>query len=190
MSTFAIDGTVRHVLEPAGTELADRLEPSGRDTVLNPGSTWIILAPYISRDAAPLTKIVNALIQKTGWSQRRLAQIVGTTHPTIGSITRGREPERVPGLPEALTKTADVVSRMSDLVGGDQRRLNLVLTAVGNTGETPLRLLSAGKYGQALLLVMDSVAGATDAQSGQLLKPTQLRDPSKDVISLLDDDDD
>ncbi len=143
--------------------------------------------PYVSRPRRELTGIVRQILQSTGWSNRTLAQVVGTTHPTIRTIKEGHEPERRPDLAAALANTAEVVAKISQLANGDQPKLRAVLKTRGPSGETPLKLLSDGLYGKAYLVAMDLLVRRRDA--GRLLDTTRSRQPSRDTHALSEDPD-
>lgn len=192
MSLFVAEGSVRHQVPPLGTRLPQRIKYVSVDLLPAPESlnfcAWVKLPSYVPRKRQELTGTVRRLISETGWSNRRLAMIVGTTHPTIGAIAKGREPERNPQLRDALIRTADVVARISALTHGDRRRLNATLqTPLGASGRTPLDLLASGRYAQAYLTAVDVIRGRR--QPNVLLTTDHVRQPSQDVILISEDDD-
>src|SRR4051812_6746147 len=112
MSIFVADGTVRHRVTPAGTASAWGMRVTKAVEKVDPFSTWLLVAPYAAQPAGDLSRAIKQVLESTGWSNRVLASVLGTTHPTIQAIKRGRQPERRTDLAAALTKTAEVVERL------------------------------------------------------------------------------
>lgn len=181
------DGTVRHEVLPIGTVAFPASELNYGEKTSNLFAGWLIMPSYEPQRAPDLTRIVKDLIERTGWSNRSLAEIVGTTHPTIQAIRRGREPERRPELAEALFSTAEVVEKISRLVRGNQAILKTVLSTRGPDAETPLQLLASGEYAKAYLRALDMLNKSSSTV--RLLDARQERQPSRDVGLIFDDPD-
>ncbi|MGB8345127.1 MAG: hypothetical protein WCD86_09595 [Ktedonobacteraceae bacterium] len=179
------NGTVFHEVRPMGTVSVPAPHDYLQERPLSPFVEWLIIAPYVSGQVPALAGIINRLIDRTGWSNRRIAEIVGTTHPTIQAIKGGRHPERKPELAEALFKTAEVVEKISRLAQGSQSTLNAILTSRDNRQGTPLQLLASGEYARAYLQAVDVLH--KPRQAGPLLNITQARQPSLDVSLIFDD---
>jgi hypothetical protein len=186
---LATMGTVCHEIEPIGT-VSLPVAQSYHYDLPNLFSSWLLIPSYQPSPIPGLASVISRLIDRTGWSNRRIADIVGTTHPTIQAIRGGREPERRPELADALYKTAEVVEKISKLSRGNQTTLNAILKNRGQTGygQTPLQLLAAGEYAKAYLAAIDFLN--KPRQSGGLLNVRQERQPSKDVGLIFDDPDD
>ncbi len=181
------DGTVRHEVEPIGTVAVPVGEIHYAEKMLDLFTGWLLIPKYEPQPVPELTKIVKRLIEQTGWSNRSLAEIVGTTHPTIQAIKRGRELERRRDLAEALFNTAEVVEKISRLARGNQAMLKTVLSTRGSDGETPLQLLAAGEYARAYLRALDMLNKSRPTV--RLLDARQARQPSQDVGLIFDDTD-
>ena len=181
------DGTVRHEVEPIGTVAVPVGEVYYTETVPDLFASWLLMPSYEPQPVSELTRIVKRLVERTGWSNRSLAEIVGTTHPTIQAIKRGREPERRRDLAEALFNTAEVVEKISRLTRGNQAMLKAILSTRGSDGETPLQLLAAGEYAKAYLRALDMLNEARPTV--RLLDSRQARQPSQDVGLISDDTD-
>ena len=179
------NGTVLHEVHPVGTVSVPAPHRYLDERQLSPFPEWLIIAPYESAQIPALAGIINRLIYSTGWSNRRIAEIVGTTHPTIQAIKDGRQPERRPELAEALFKTAEVVEKISRLAQGNQSALNAILTSRRNEQATPLQLLASGNYARAYLQALDFLGKSR--QVGKLVDSTQVRQPSLDVGLIFDD---
>lgn len=181
-------GTVCHEVEPIGTVSLPAAQSYYYGEPRNPFSAWLQIPPYAPQPVPDLTRIITRLVNRTGWSNRRIAEIVGTTHPTIQAIKGGREPERRPELAEALFRTAEMVEKISRLSGGNQATLRAILSNRGEEGRTPLQLLAAGEYAKAYLKALDLIN--EPHQTGSLLNVRQARQPSQDVGLIFDDPDD
>lgn len=187
MSVFVTDGTVRHEIEPLGTVSSVYAETGDFRLSGDLFSPWLLVTPYKPSPIPDVTRVMHRLITWTGWSNRVIADVIGTTHPTVQAIRKGRNPERRLDLTDALFKTAEVVEKLTRLAGADQSRLRMALKTSGPGGETPLQLLSAGEYGRAYLQAMDTLNRRR--QEGHLLNTHRTRRPSEDVGLVSDDPD-
>jgi hypothetical protein len=179
------DGTVRHEVEPIGTVALPIGEIHNTGKMSDPFSNWPIFPKYEPQPVPDLIRIVRRLVEQTGWSNRNLAEVVGTTHPTIKAIKSGREPERRRDLAEALFNTAEVVEKISRLARGNQATLKTILNTRGSDGETPLQLLAAGGYSKAYLRALDMLTESRP--TARLLDARQERRPSQDIGLIFDD---
>jgi hypothetical protein len=181
------DGTVRHEVEPVGTVTFSISQPVVTEKVFDLFSSWLLEPIYEPQPVPSLARTVKRLVERTGWSNRSLADIVGTTHPTIQAIKLGREPERHPDLAQALFRTAEVVEKISRLANGNQGTLRLILNSRGSEGGTPLQLLAAGEYAKAYLRALDMLNSSRPTV--QLLDARQERQPSRETGLIFDDRD-
>jgi hypothetical protein len=179
-------GTVRHEVEPIGTVTLPAVHDYRHERSQYAFSDWLFIPLYIPQPVPDLTRVLNRLVDRTGWSNRRIAGIVGTTHPTIQAIKSGRDPERRPDLAEALYNAAEVVEKISRLALGNQATLKSVLSNRGQ-GDTPLHLLAAGEYAKAYLRALDLIS--KPRQTVSLLNAIQARQPSEDIGLISDDSD-
>jgi transcriptional regulator with XRE-family HTH domain len=120
---------------------------------------WFLHFPATKvQPAADVQVMTRELRQWTNWSQRRLADILGTTHTTIGAVEEGR--------PLRTAHSGDL-----------RRRLEEAYAVV-----LRVRLLTDGDVdGTAQLLEAAPRAGASSAT--QLLKD---RDPARAYLAALD----
>jgi transcriptional regulator with XRE-family HTH domain len=95
--TFPDLGTVAGLFERAPTTLSSRQAEEGpllrevANGVLWALRGWSILLPATKARPAPDVQVMTReLRQWTNWSQRRLADLLGTTHTTIGAVEEGR----------------------------------------------------------------------------------------------------
>jgi len=178
-------GTVRHEVEPIGTVSLPSVWDCSDEGSGNLFSSWLFMEPYRPRRVPELALIISRLADRTGWSNRRIAEVVGTTHPTIQAMKSGRTPERRPELADALFKTAEVVEKISRLAEHDQMTLKAILGSRGSDGRTPLQLLAAGEYAKAYLRSLDVLNGPRETPG--LLNVVQVRQPGQDIGLIFDD---
>lgn len=187
MNTFMTEGAVQHGLAPIGSSFCVQLRPFRPSVDVTPLSRWATFPRIESISTLELAELLRELILATGWSHRRLASVLRTSHPTIGAIIRGETAaERLPGLGRALEKTADVVARLARLVDNDRSHLNRLLQSTLDNGRTPLDLLADGNYARAYLVAIDLLGRRR--QPNIPLGTDRIRQPGNDVAALFDDD--
>jgi transcriptional regulator with XRE-family HTH domain len=144
---------------PSGGQIRFResLENS-LETVL---SLTKIMVPKVSPNPAPSIQIkTRELIRWTGWSQRELAEVLGTTHPTIGALTSGRTTDLVrrSDLKQALMDLHAVCMRLRVLFPGDKAALRECLQfSVG--GESVAKMAASGRPAAAYIAALEACAG-------------------------------
>jgi len=103
-----------------------------------------------------LNEIVETLIIATRWSARTLADLLGTSHPTIRAIAENRlgSGTRSPDLLLRLQNLEALTMRILPLVDNDPRRLEAVFRA----GTPSVKeLIETGEYGGAYLAAIDAI---------------------------------
>lgn len=130
---------------------------SGLDELLATHTAWVQLPSTY----ADLLRKVNAL---TGWSFRDIAEVVGTSHTTVGKLANGAAPtSRSADAAERIEPLLDVLTRVSQLVAPG-REMASVLEESTPDGETPLEVLRCGDWSRALLVAMDVINGPRPAR--------------------------
>jgi hypothetical protein len=155
---------------PALYEAAVRGEPLQRAVVADPLSTastfwtigdWPIAVPPPVPHAIPrLQRVIGDIRDWTGWSARRLAEVVGSSHTTILNAENGRP--LVSGhsgdLRQRLVEVHDVVERVYVLAGRDPRQTETVLSSAPANGRSALEeLIASGDAGRAYIAALDVV---------------------------------
>lgn len=124
----------------------------------------------------------------TGWSDRQLAEVVGTTHPTIAAIRRGRGNVRTARLLNRLTSIHETVERLHHVCNGDASEVRLLLGRELAPGHRSAQwLLSQGRYADAYLAALDA---RTPRRVGGMMQSRVPRRPSGEVVALEDADED
>lgn len=173
---------------PALYEAAVRGEPLQRTVFPEPLNTaatiwtigdWPIAVPAPVPHAIPrLQRVINEIRKRTGWSARRLADIVASSHTTILNAENGRPV--VSGhsgdLRQRLLQVHDVVERVYLLADRDPRQTETVLsTAPPNRRSAVDELAATGDAGRAYLAALDVlhprrpglIVGTRPRQDGQ-----------------------
>lgn len=155
---------------PALYEAAFRGEPLQRTVFPPPLNThdtfwtigyWPIGVPAVVSPAVPrLQRVIREMRERTGWSARRLAEIVGSSHTTIINAENGRP--LVSGhsgdLRQRLVEAHDLVERVYILVERDPERTAAIL-ATASTGRRSAveELRETGDPGRAYLAALDAI---------------------------------
>jgi hypothetical protein len=105
-----------------------------------------------------LTQRLGDVKAWTGWSARALAEVTGTSHPTINAVLQGQAATltRAPGLATRIRQLHDLVSRLQIVVGGDSAELTRALKDRPAPGRrSAAEELAAGEPADAYLAALD-----------------------------------
>ena len=131
---------------------------------LNTGSTvwtlgdWaLIVPPPIPRPAPEMQRIVSHLKEWTGWSARRLAEVLITSHTTVLGIESGRPlvNGRSGDLRRRLTEMHDVVERIYLLANRDPDTVARLLDTAPPGRRSAIEEMQAGEAARAYLAAID-----------------------------------
>ena len=138
---------------------ATRIPAQVQTMATNPYEMPYQLPTYVVVDLPDDTRMLSELKGWTGWSNRTVAEVIGTTHPTIRAVSDGRVviAPRNREYRNRLRAVHSVVSRVFSLAGGNQQRLRLMLTD-DTTGESAMQLLAKGEIGTAYARVLESAS--------------------------------
>nr|MBA2601122.1 hypothetical protein [Actinomycetota bacterium] len=144
------------------TGLLDRLQQA---EPANPFAVWISLAMPKRRALPEHQRLVQAIESTTGWSDRRLASILGVSHPTISKL-RHRSSVRAgsrTGLLPRLLDVHEVVARVSLLAAGDPVATDRALTTPVR-GRRGIDYLAEGSRARAYLAAVDVLNPRTETR--------------------------
>lgn len=130
---------------------------------------WVTFPARRPRLAPRVQRQVRDVLDWTGWSSRTLAEIVGTTHPTISAIAAGRSTTftRAPGLPFKLAELHGLLERLNIVAGDDAVELNRMIGTPPAEGErTGLQQLSDWNLTDAWLAAVN--VASPRRQSGMM----------------------
>jgi hypothetical protein len=144
------------------------------------------VVPAMTGQAAPeVGRQLHDLIHWAGWSNRDLAAVIGSSHPTIAQALQGHAAalSRSAAQRRRLGETHDVVSRIHALTGRDAERTARVLDTPGSDDVTATEHLAAGEPVKAYLTAI------------RVLRPSRARgmmigrhpiDPRRATAAILD----
>jgi hypothetical protein len=139
-------------------EEATRIPAQVRTVVTSPYEMPYQLPTYVVAEEPDDARKLSELKSWTGWSNRTVADIIGTTHPTIRALGDGRVviSPRNREYRSRLHSVHSVVSRVFMLAGRDRHRTRTLLSD-DTTGESPMQLLRNGEVGAAYAMVLEFV---------------------------------
>lgn len=135
--------------------------------------TWVVIPPAEDPDTPAIARRLRDIATWTQWSDRQLADLLGTTHPTIGAARRGREITRVPALADRIAALHRVIERVSMLCDRDVSEVTRLLEAAPSGRPTAVDLIGAGEFSNAYLAVLDARAPTRDGLMGSDLPRRQ-----------------
>jgi hypothetical protein len=138
-------GTISVMPQPPGPRLwriADK-----------PQQMPVVIPPEARRQA-------ERVRQWTGMSQRALASLLGTTHPTIGALLSGQTSDflRRPDVRSRLADLYALCSRLAPLVAEDPREMGRILQASEGEGRNVGELAVNGELVRAYLVALRNIA--------------------------------
>lgn len=189
MSIFISDGTVRHEVVPHGTGITRECIQVDHPPV-DVFASWLSLAPIqTSREISRRHSMINAvqqIIHMTGWSNRKVATAIGTSHPTVAALLRGKIPERVGGLAQTVEHLTEVIYKIWIACAKDRSRVDSAMQTLNQEGKTAYDLIVEKNYARAYLAALDSTRPIRTP--GGLITPMTRRNPSLDTALLVNDD--
>ena len=131
---------------------------------------WITLPAEPAGPVSPLPRLLKESRDVTGWGQRELASVLGSTHPTVGRLeTGGRVTARSRDLAARVAELHAVLVRLARVAGGPDA-LNLALRRTVRD-DTALDLLRAGEWAKAYTAGLDAIRGERPAMLGASRAP-------------------
>ncbi|MFN0154680.1 MAG: helix-turn-helix domain-containing protein [Gaiella sp.] len=123
---------------------------------------WI--PPFETTRTPEVQRLVWDVRRRTGWSARRVAEILGTSHTTISRLERGGRlmTGHSGDLRRRLTDAHEVVSRVSELAGGDVDMTTNTLEIVTPSGRSAVELLQLDDAPRAYLAALDALSPRTE----------------------------
>lgn len=122
------------------------------DTLVHQHTAWMQLP---SGTLGLITKIQ----QLTGWSFREIADVLRTSHTTVGKFANGAAPTaRSQDAADRLEPLLDVLTRISRLVPSGRALIEL-LHASTTSGRQPIEFMVEGEWAEALLAALDVDSG-------------------------------
>ena len=146
--------------------------------------TWVVVPQVGDSEAPAIARRLRDVATWTRWSDRRLADLLGTSHPTIAAARRGREITRVPELPDRIAGLHRVIERVTILCDRDTSEVVRLLESKPQGHPSAVDHIEAGEFSQAYLAVLDVRAPAREGLMGYGLPRQQ---PGTVAIEDLDE---
>ncbi|MEV1047670.1 hypothetical protein [Streptomyces sp. NPDC049916] len=139
-----------------------RLAPqqsTGRN-FLSDFTRWVDIPESADEIASPLPQMIREIRSWTGWSQRYLGEVLGTSHTTVrkletdGTVSPKSRPAatRVPAL-------HNLMRRLYQAAGANPNRLSVALEIRGNDGQTAIALLISENFPRAYSRALEALHG-------------------------------
>jgi transcriptional regulator with XRE-family HTH domain len=140
-------------------------QPVTRPAIDTRGDFWRVggwdvgLPPSPPRPVPEATRLITLIRDRTGWSGRRLAEILPVSHTTVRRIAAGQQPESSHSgdLPVRLRDAYDVIDRIYLLLARDPQATAHALDRALPGRNSPSQELRAGHPADAYLAAIDAL---------------------------------
>lgn len=123
-------------------------------------SSWVTYPVSVPRLAPTLQRQFQDIIGWTGWSNRRVAYLLDTSHPTVAAVLSGSGGSRAIGLGDRAAEVHAVVDRLYRATGTDSRELRRIMTESPFTGSpSAVECLRSDEPARAFLAALDVMNG-------------------------------
>ncbi|WP_372450959.1 helix-turn-helix domain-containing protein [Actinoplanes flavus] len=122
---------------------------------------WVFLPSAAPRTKSSLPRLVRQIREWTGWSQRDLASILGTSHTTVRKLeSEGRVTARSRDAATRVAPTHDLIRRLIVVAHHDSGRLATALNAQSHLkGKRVVDLITSGDYPSAYVAAARALRG-------------------------------
>jgi transcriptional regulator with XRE-family HTH domain len=118
--------------------------------------SWVVLPESAAQPVPLVPRLVRDIRLWTGWSQRGLAKVLASTHPTIRALEEGRSAARTNDLYDRLLEAHEVIERVFLVAGRDVAETDRMLSSSPSEERSPAsELLEARQPAQAYLAALD-----------------------------------
>ena len=154
-----------HVLSPQYSEDSDQWLSGPRGLMdafatVGPSRMWTVaLYPAPAQHGPDARQMIQQLAAWTGWSNRTLAEVLDTSHTTVGALLQGRplQPSRSGPLADRLAEAHQVVERAHHLTDHVAARTASVATVPDETGTAAVDYLHGRNPAAAYLAIVDAL---------------------------------
>lgn len=177
------------VLDPAYTGVIPWLfAPSDATVLLRPleerddlFGLWVETPEIMSRPVPHAQGFTQELLMWTGWSHRRLANVLQISHPTVSALEQGISPARVGDLFDRLSEAHEVVRRVSLIADRDPSATSHLLRTPSASGSSAETLLAKRQPAEAYLAALDAQRPRRFEPMMQSIWPTRTGDATIDL---------
>ncbi len=153
----------------------------------DPYASGYIMPPSATHMAPEVVRQLHDLVRWAGWSNRVLAEVIGSTHPTIAQALQGHAAalSRSAAQRQRLDEAHDVVSRVHVLVGRDVERTARALDTPDDDDLTATDHLVGGETVKAYLAAIHVLR---PPRRGGMMLGRHPIDPRTATAAVLDQD--
>lgn len=128
-----------------------------RSPIWRVGDWPVDLPPSPPKPVPETARLITLIRDRTGWSGRKLAEVLGVSHSTVRRLARGQRPEKAHSgdLPIRLRNAYDVVDRVYLLTMRDPATTARTLDDALPNRRSPIEELRAGMPAEAYLSAID-----------------------------------
>lgn len=143
---------------------------------------WWIRKPQVQPRPAPQAQtFTRAILEFTGLSHRKLADILKTSHPTIAALEQGKSEAKIADLFDRLSEVYEVTRRLFLIADRDTARVERLMTTPSGTGATAIDLLSERRPAEAYLAALEVDYPHRDRQMMQSHWPARAGEATVDL---------
>ncbi len=171
MTVLHTQGWTREPALPATSPEFVTSQTPGADAYRNV-LAWIVLPTAATEPPSPVPGLLHEVSAMTGWARRDLAELLGTSHTTVGRLSAdGRVTPRTRDVASRLAELHAVLVRLFRVAGGPEP-LRQALTRETANG-TATQLLRDGDWTAAYTTALDVLRGPRPTMLGASSSPMQ-----------------
>ena len=138
--------------------------------IFKTSTAWIMLPTETVDPVSPLPRILREIRDMTGWARRTLADVLETSHTTIGRLEiQGRVTARSRATATRATELHAVLVRLARVAAEPDSLVAALHKVEGGT--TPLALLRDGEWSLAYTAALDTLRGPRPTMLGAAQAP-------------------
>jgi len=140
--------------------------------IFKTSTAWIMLPAEPADPVSPLPRLIQEIRDMTGWAQRDLADVLRTSHTTVGRLeATGRVTARTRAIATRAAELHAVLVRLARVASGPEA----LVVALSRTerGAAPLDLLRDGQWSRAYTGALDAIRGPRPTMLGAAQAPVR-----------------
>jgi hypothetical protein len=162
---LVVDSSVIFILGPALLIDGSAMVARGMESIAARRLFVSSDASVAKREHSTIGMLVADVQRWTGWSDRKTAGLLGTTHPTVRRLANNEFSARSSLAIEQLRNLHDLLSRLRPLVNAPTDLAN-VLTRAKSGRLTAERLITSGDFGEAYRAALRTLSGPRPTMLG------------------------
>lgn len=164
MTTAVITGWLPSA-DPAPAHFGFLVDTNALIDIFKTSTAWIQLPEEPADPVSSLPRLIREIRDMTGWAQRDLADVLRTSHTTVGRLeTNGRVTARTRATATRAAELHAVLVRLARVAAGPEALVVALSKTEGGT--TPLALLRNGEWSRAYTAARDAIRGPRPAMLG------------------------